>query len=964
MTRSRNKQGHCGMLVAFAPAAVFLLNSLCHGQAQYLASTPDWNQPTLVGAPGGNTGDWRAWCVPSATANILGFYRDAGVAGIADATAFPTTGLWGAPDFQDECADGGYGPMHAGYYLDTNGNGLGGAMSHDGTRLVDIKTGLEQYFAAHSFPATYVRNYGSHDPAHLPPSLYCAFDTTLQPQGVHSDAGAWAVIQREIDAGRPLLGHFTHGNMILTSPPDPTAIPGAEDYRLGSWDDLGNPNGDDLTGEVWDVDGGLGHTMTIVGYWPMPNPHGQDLILVFDNRDIPFNNDPNLSQRLPIAIPWAGAPWAGLTSVAPSNVIYVDADNANPGADGLSWGTAYPDLQSALVDAAVSWLPCDIWVADGLYRPAAPAGNRLDTFQLLSAVGVYGGFNGTETSRDQRDPVVHATILSGDLNSDDGTTGTSENSYHVVTGSGADMSAVLSGFTITAGNSDNPSGHENRGAAMFNITSGGPTVEGCTFIDNHSISHGGAMYNRDAAPTVVNCRFLGNTTGNVGGGAVYNWRSATLYINCAFSGNTATGGNGGGAMRSEDTPNPSLVNCSFTLNQAVSTAYYGGGGGLAVMSSQPAIVNSIFWANSDDTGSGEDAQIFRHAPGDTVTIEFSCVQSWSGAMGGSNNFGSDPLFVDADGADNTAGTADDDLRLKAASPCINAGDNGSAPCGTDLDGGDRIVDGTVEMGAYEHTPVVTLAEGFESGSLAGWHFWDSTNGQQSGSACPGTWDSGVTGAAINGLFSARLFAEATSSCVPWRLDAAISRNVGAASRLSATLRFDDIQGKEGAGHSFFQITAFNAEDPGQAYSYGFSTTGDLAGDALFTVSPGDTVSFSADIAADYFAKYGSSFPGEVIIRFRSSADYNEAGSAGNKVRTTDVVVDDVEVVGDVLDCPADINRDGNVNVLDLLAMLTDWGACSSPCATDLDKDGNVNVVDLLLMLQAWGPCGGGGGSAS
>ena len=53
---------------------------------------------------------------------------------------------------------------------------------------------------------------------------------------------------------------------------------------------------------------------------------------------------------------------------------------------------------------------------------------------------------------------------------------------------------------------------------------------------------------------------------------------------------------------------------------------------------------------------------------------------------------------------------------------------------------------------------------------------------------------------------------------------------------------------------------------------------------------------------------------------------------------------------------ADINRDGAVDVLDLLAVLGDWGTCSQfGCfQTDINVDGIVDVLDLLIVLAQWG----------
>ncbi len=62
-------------------------------------------------------------------------------------------------------------------------------------------------------------------------------------------------------------------------------------------------------------------------------------------------------------------------------------------------------------------------------------------------------------------------------------------------------------------------------------------------------------------------------------------------------------------------------------------------------------------------------------------------------------------------------------------------------------------------------------------------------------------------------------------------------------------------------------------------------------------------------------------------------------------------------------CEGNVNGDGTVDVSDLLAVISAWGACPSPptaCAADIAPwptgDGVVNVSDLLLVISRWGPC--------
>jgi len=58
-------------------------------------------------------------------------------------------------------------------------------------------------------------------------------------------------------------------------------------------------------------------------------------------------------------------------------------------------------------------------------------------------------------------------------------------------------------------------------------------------------------------------------------------------------------------------------------------------------------------------------------------------------------------------------------------------------------------------------------------------------------------------------------------------------------------------------------------------------------------------------------------------------------------------------------CPGDIapgDGDGQVDVTDLLILLSVWGPCPAPCALDIIGDGAIDVTDLLTLLAGWGPC--------
>jgi hypothetical protein len=341
--------------------------------------------------------------------------------------------------------------------------------------------------------------------------------------------------------------------------------------------------------------------------------------------------------------------------------IYVD-EGAGGANNGSSWTDAYNYLQDALADPCLALTGGAICVAEGTYEPdesnAVPDGTglRTDTFALISGVAIYGGFPAGGGYWYERDPDSYKTILSGDINTpgDD-----SDNSYHVVTGSGTEPNAILDGVTITGGNA-NGIGPNGSGGGMYNHI-GSPSLTNCTFIGNSCGDGGGGMANwLDSSPTVINCIFSGNSAAQSGGG-MHNSSSSPTVTNCTFSGNSAD--YGGGMYNYQHAP--AVVNCSLSGN----SADYGGG--VYNDSSDPNITNCILWGNIAPNG----ADIFND-PTSSPTVTYCDIQ---GGCEGDGNIDQDPLFKDADGADDIVGTQDDSLELGHDSPCIDAGDSNSVP---------------------------------------------------------------------------------------------------------------------------------------------------------------------------------------------------------------------------------------------------------------------------------------------
>jgi len=388
-------------------------------------------------------------------------------------------------------------------------------------------------------------------------------------------------------------------------------------------------------------------------------------------------------------------------AVDTSSVRYIKW-NASGANNGTSWTDAYTDLQSALSAASSG---DELWVAAGTYKPTVGT-DRTTSFTLKNGVSLYGGFAGTETMLSQRDPSVNVTVLSGDIGIP---ANNSDNSCHVVVGSGTDHSAILDGFLITAGITWCVN-------ALMGIRGGGvqndqdsPTLRNLIFKENSGACGGGMSNSNNSNPSLTNVIFISNSVGSGTGGGMCNENGSNpALINVTFRGNTADYGAGmwnassspslanvtftenvsteyGSAILNQLNSNPTLKNVTITGNIDNYDSQFGINGGVFNWDSSPIIINSILWGNSgvqiDNQGSS------------SPVVTYSVVQ---GGYIGAGNIDADPLLGPLQENGGFAQT----ITLFPGSLAINAGDDSNCPS-TDQRGVTRPQGTHCDIGAYE-----------------------------------------------------------------------------------------------------------------------------------------------------------------------------------------------------------------------------------------------------------------------
>ena len=406
-------------------------------------------------------------------------------------------------------------------------------------------------------------------------------------------------------------------------------------------------------------------------------------------------------------------------------VLYVNANATASTESGTSWANAMTDLQDAFALANASGDVQEIWVASGTYRPGPP-GARAMTFRFANGVAVRGGFAGTEAEQEERDAANAPTILSADLNGDDGPafTNRSDNAFHAGYVRDFDQRVTLDRLTFAGGNADMAvnCSVDNTGGGLLTLFTD-VLIRDCTFTDSEAYTGAGAAIqdqtkirivgsdftsNRTTDPLALTSSGIFQTKGYAPG--VYFSGDKTgddnIMLNCRVMHNESTGGTSGVFAIGGQ---PTIAGCLIAHNTG--TSIYGNEGlyirladgarvinttvadntgpnsytyntsGCVISVNNAVVTNSIFWNNTSGGAVTPGGQLTISSAVTGVNVDRVIAQGWDGSIAGVGS-GDDPMFADA---------AAGDYALLAGSPAIDAGDNAYVPA----DGADADLDGDV-----------------------------------------------------------------------------------------------------------------------------------------------------------------------------------------------------------------------------------------------------------------------------
>jgi len=381
------------------------------------------------------------------------------------------------------------------------------------------------------------------------------------------------------------------------------------------------------------------------------------------------------------------------------NILYVNTSGTGK---GTSWVDALPvdSLQYAINNVTI---PGEVWVAKGTY-------NLTSVLTMRNDVAVYGGFNGTETDLNLQDATSNVTILSG------------TNVEYVIKNTSTTLlgSALLDGFTINEGTTG---GIYSLGALFNNciisgtsyaITTSTGTFTNCSISGSTGIYSSSGIYNNciisegnfgvDSGTGIFTNCTISNTSSY--SACVYN--SAGTFNNCIIKNSNTSGigieyGSGfftnckvigGGVSNSPSTfINCLISNCSNGIWQQgtfINCTIVSNTTGLSLFAG--TLTNCIVWGNTNNS---------LNSP----TITYTAMP---GVIDGDGNIDLAKINSDSDGPQ-FVDPVNGDYHLTANSTLlIDAGLNAANTSTTDIEGKQRIIGNSIDLGAYERGIDVSL----------------------------------------------------------------------------------------------------------------------------------------------------------------------------------------------------------------------------------------------------------------
>jgi len=394
------------------------------------------------------------------------------------------------------------------------------------------------------------------------------------------------------------------------------------------------------------------------------------------------------------------------------------------------------------------------------------------------------------------------------------------------------------------------------------------------------------MYNvsNASSPSLTNCTFSNNSaisTGGAGangnGGGIYNAGEGVALIGCTFTGNSAGGVSSGGGRLGGAIYNDDVAGMTLTDCTFTANTADVNGGGIYNLNSSPMVTDCMFTENVAVLGSG---MCNIGGPSDPTVTNCSFLGNITGVSGGIYNDNGDPAITN----------------------CIFSGNTASSF-------------GGAVFNLHNADPVIKNCTFSQNQAFAGASIYNfSTTSNPRITNCIVWGNSNVAGVSVDG--------DGTP-----------------------IIRFSNIEG------GFAGIGNIEA-DPLFVDAAGPDSTPGTADDnlRLLSGSPSMDTGNNAALPADTADLDGDGNVGEAVP-FDLDGNDRILDGDGNRIATVDMGAYEFDPA-----CPTDVNGDGVTNVLDLIDLLRCFDLPADPGCEDEDVNGDriVDHLDLIDLLLAFG----------